>query len=180
MTIHPATGAFETAQEQDRVFDLVQKHLVPSLEALHLRVPSIHATLLNDCLNRLGVPTELAGCVWVTQELPDGGYSFDAFIFGVEFPGGHVINHRGERGWGQPQSEQLDQLTQRGKSFGPQCRWKRLPGHDVASLLSKEVRVPQRALLDQVVDHVVSAIEQVHLQEITPTNVQNNSHNPRL
>ena len=180
MTIHPALGAFETAQEQDRVFDLVQKHLVPALQAHCLRIPSIHTYLINACLNKLGVPTQTAGSVWITKEHATGGFSFDAFIFGVAFPGGHVINHRGERGWEQPQSEQLDQLTQRGKSFGPQCHWKRLPNHDVISLLNKEVRVPRKFLLDQVVGEVVSAIEQAHLQESTQSNTPHKSGGPRL
>ena len=171
MTIHPALGAFETAQEQDRVFDLVQRHLVPALEAHRLRIPSVHTHLLNACLNRLGVPTQLAASVWITKEHESGGFSYDCLVIGVEFPGGHVINYRGERGWAVPRAKRLEARYKPGEQpVGPQCRWMQLQHSDAAALIRKETDVVRSSRIDEVVGSVVSAIEQTSLLESTAPN----------
>ena len=87
------------AQAQMRIFDRVQKHLVPALKAHDLYQPVIHLQLLSMCLNALGVACTVKGVAYSLiageEQLDEVGQLFGA----IEFADGRVINQDGLQGW---------------------------------------------------------------------------------
>jgi hypothetical protein len=173
-------------QEQDRVFGLVQKHLRPYQDehaGQGLRFPSVHLYLLNACLNRLGMQTKLTGRLLITEDQEGhgqcGGLRTDGFVLGVEFPGGHVINHRDQRGWDLPQEEHYRKHPN--LVLEPHSYWHPVEEATATNAILKEVSIVDPARLTHIIGVVVSDIQHNALiQRSQPTSGSSTAPTKRL
>ena len=155
-------------QAQDRVFDRVQKHLHSQLALHGLTLPGAHLHLLNDCLNRLGMQTQISGCIW-TVHTEGWGVSYEGFVLAIEFPGGHIISRDNERGWEVIQSNYFAWMNSTSARCSPEGRWEPLTQEQIAcTVMPKRTDLVSDDEAFLVVSQVTAFIEQEFLQETTP------------
>lgn len=161
-------------QEQDRVFDLVQERLRhwQQTEPV-LKFPSVHLHLLNACLVQLGMQTRIAGWSLTEKLLQSNGKRKGdrtaGYVLGVEFPGGHVINHQGQRGWKRSMQECSRNNPE--VVLGSNGHWRPIE-YQIANIMVLQMMVREAPSvvphsLTKIIGVVVAEVQQHELHEKT-------------
>ena len=169
-------------QEQDRVFDLVQERLRHWQQAEPaLRLTSVHLHLLNVCLGQLGMPTRIAGWSLTEKLLQSNGQSKGVrtagYVLGVEFPGGHVINHQGQRGWKRPMQKCSRNHPE--VVLGSNGHWRPIE-YEIANIMTREVLSVAPHSLAKIIGIVVADVQQHELNEKTHEAAKVSARSSRL